>query len=277
MAYQFVLFELTGAVGRITLNRPERLNALNVGMGLELMDALEACEYDRAVRVIVLTGAGRGFCAGDDLKELTDPTSAPGAVRRRSDPMRQYVDGPGRWPAIVRAMTRLPKPIVGAINGHAHGAGFNLALACDFRVLSEAATLAVPFVRWGMATGTNRLQQFVGIGKALEWALLGTTLSAAEAERWGLATVVAPPERFAAAAEELVERLAAAPTAALGLTKLAVMRGWERDPEGAYELQGLAQHFAGRTADFAEGRRAFAEKRTARFSGEPPAELTGGE
>ena len=267
MAYQFVLFELTGAVGRITLNRPERLNALNVGMGLELMDALEACEYDRAVRVIVLTGAGRGFCAGDDLKELTDPTSAPGAVRRRSDPMRQYVDGPGRWPAIVRAMTRLPKPIVGAINGHAHGAGFNLALACDFRVLSEAATLAVPFVRWGMATGTNRLQQFVGIGKALEWALLGTTLSAAEAERWGLATVVAPPERFAAAAEELVERLAAAPTAALGLTKWLLNTGAGLDLRHHLTNEAFAMELSSRSPDFAEGLKAFQERRDPEFGG----------
>ncbi|HEY3082807.1 MAG TPA: enoyl-CoA hydratase/isomerase family protein [Chloroflexota bacterium] len=273
MAYELVLFERAEGVARITLNRPERLNALNVGMGLELADALEECEHDDAVRVIVLTGAGRGFCAGDDLKELTDPTSAPGARRRRSDPMRQYVDGPGRWPAIVRTMTRLPKPIVGAINGHAHGAGFNLALACDFRVLSQAATLALPFVKWGMATGTNRLQQFVGLGKALEWALLGTTLSADEAERWGLATVVAPPERFAAATDELVGRLAAAPTAALGFTKLAVLRGWERDPDGAYELQGLAQHFTRQTEDLAEGLRAFAEKRSARFSGKLPPDL----
>jgi enoyl-CoA hydratase/carnithine racemase len=273
MGYEFVLFEKAATVGRITLNRPERLNALNVGMGLEIADALEECEHDDAVRVIVLTGAGRGFCAGDDLKGMTDPISAPGARRRYSDPMKQYLDGPGRWPAIVRAMTRLPKPIVGAVNGHAHGAGFNLALACDFRVLSEAATLAVPFVKWGMATGTNRLQQFVGIGKALEWALLGTTLSAREAERWGLATVVAPPEQFAAATDELVARLAAAPTAALGFTKLAVLRGWERDADGAYELQGLAQYFARQSEDFAEGRRAFAEKRTARFSGKLPPDL----
>jgi 2-(1,2-epoxy-1,2-dihydrophenyl)acetyl-CoA isomerase len=273
MEYQFLLFERAGGVARITLNRPERLNALNVALGLEIADALEECEHDDGVRVIVLTGAGRGFCAGDDLKGMTDPLSAPGARRRRSDPMRQYVDGPGRWPAIVRTMTHLPKPIVGAINGHAHGAGFNLALACDFRVVSEAATLAVPFVKWGMATGTNRLQQFVGLGKALEWALLGTTLSAHEAERWGLATVVAPPERFAAATDELVGRLAEAPTAALGFTKLAVLRGWERDPDGAYELQGLAQHFARRTEDLAEGRRAFAEKRAARFTGKLPDEL----
>jgi 2-(1,2-epoxy-1,2-dihydrophenyl)acetyl-CoA isomerase len=267
MAYEHVLFERASGVARVTMNRPERLNALNVQMGLELLDALEQCEHDPEVRVIVLTGAGRGFCAGDDLKGMTDPSAPPGTTHRYSDPGKQYVDGVGRWPTIVRVMTRLPKPIVAMVNGHAHGAGFNLTLGCDFRVMADSATLAIPFVKWAMATGTNRLQQFVGVGKALEWALLGTTLSAAEAERWGLVTRVVPLDELAAATDELAARLAEGPTAVFGYTKAAIYRGWNRDADGSYELQGLAQHFARQTDDYAEGRRAFAEKRPPRFTG----------
>jgi 2-(1,2-epoxy-1,2-dihydrophenyl)acetyl-CoA isomerase len=270
VGYELILYQKVDGVARITLNRPERLNALNVQIGVEILDALEDAEHDEGVRVLVLTGAGRGFCAGDDMKGMVDP----GKPRRRyTDPSKRYVYGEGRWPTIVRQMTRLPKPIVGVINGHAHGAGLNLALGCDFRVISEAATLAAPFVKWAMATGTNRLQYFVGLGKALEWTMLGTVLSAREAERWGLATMVVPPEQLDQAAAELVERLLAAPTASLGFTKLAVYRGWQRNADEAYELQGMAQHFARQTEDYAEGRRAFAEKRSPRYSGRLPDSL----
>lgn len=267
MSYQHVLLDRAGAVARITMNRPDRLNALNVQMGLELMDAFGQLEHDAAVRAIVLTGAGRGFCAGDDLKGMTDPSAPPGTRQRLNDPARQYVDGVGRWPTIVRMMTRLPKPIVAMVNGHAHGAGFNLALGADFRVMSEAATLAIPFVKWAMATGTNRLQQFVGVGKALEWALLGSTLSAQEAERWGLVTRVVPPDQLEAATAELATRLAEGPTAVLGYTKAAIYGGWQESADASYARQGLAQHFARQTEDYAEGRQAFAEKRPPRYSG----------
>lgn len=272
MGYDFVLYDKRDSVARVTLNRPERLNALNVQIGVEIMDALEDAEHDESVRVIVLTGAGRGFCAGDDMKGMLDP--ARGKHRRYSDPMKHYVYGEGRWPTIVRQMSRLPKPIVGVINGHAHGAGFNLALGCDFRIISDNATLCAPFVKWAMATGTNRLHQFVGIGKALEWSMLGTTLTAQEADRWGLATMVVPQDQLESATNDFVARLAAAPTAALGFTKLAIYRGWDRDADAAYELQGLAQFFARQTDDLAEGRRAFLEKRTPKYSGKLPPALT---
>jgi 2-(1,2-epoxy-1,2-dihydrophenyl)acetyl-CoA isomerase len=267
MGYDFILYHKADGVATITMNRPERLNALNVQIGVEMLDALEDAEHDEAIRVLVLTGAGRGFCAGDDMKGMADP----GKPRKRStDPSTRYVYGEGRWTTIVRNMTRMPKPVVGVINGHAHGAGFNLALGCDFRIVSESATLAAPFVKWAMATGTNRLQYFVGIGKALEWTMLGTALSAREAERWGLATMVVPPDELGSAAAAFVERLKNAPTASLGFTKLAVYRGWDRDADASYELQGLAQHFARQSEDYAEGRKAFAEKRAPAYTGKIP-------
>jgi 2-(1,2-epoxy-1,2-dihydrophenyl)acetyl-CoA isomerase len=270
--YQFILYSSAGGVATITLNRPERLNALNIHMGVEILDALENAEHDESVRAIVLTGAGRGFCAGDDLKGMDEP----GRPRQRySDPAKQYVYGRGRWTTIVRNMTRLPKPIVAIVNGHAHGAGFNLALGCDFRIVAETATFATPFVKWGMATGTNRLQQFVGIGKALEWTMLGTAISAAEADRWGLATQVVPLDDLPAASAAFIARLAAAPTAALGFTKQAVYRSWREDADTAYAQQGMALHFARQTNDFTEGRRAFVEKRPPNFDGQLPEVLRG--
>ena len=144
---------------------------------------------------------------------------------------------------------------------------FNLALGCDLRIMSEAATLCVPFVKWGMATGTNRLHQFVGIGKALEWALLGKTIMPVEAERWGLATMVVPADELEAASAEFVGELARAPTQALAATKAAIYRGWGRDPDTAYEYQGLAQYLVRDTEDRSEGREAFREKRPPEFKG----------
>jgi 2-(1,2-epoxy-1,2-dihydrophenyl)acetyl-CoA isomerase len=273
VGYQYILFDRAGSVATITMNRPERLNALNVEMGREILDALEQCENDENLRVVVLTGAGRGFCAGDDMKGASDANpSADVSIWRHADPAKHYVYGPGRWTTIVRTLMGLPQPTVAVINGHAHGAGFNLALGCDLRVMSETATLCVPFVKWAMATGTNRLQQFVGIGKALEWALLGTTLTAAEAERWGLVTRVAPADQLAAVADDLIAKLAAGPTASLAATKSAIYHGWGQDPDTAYEYQGLAQHLVRHTEDYAEGRRAFLEKRAPRYTGRWPRE-----
>jgi 2-(1,2-epoxy-1,2-dihydrophenyl)acetyl-CoA isomerase len=255
-----------GAVAWLVLDRPDRLNALNLRLGRELLDALDRVDADEAVRAVVLTGAGRAFCAGDDLRGMVEPGEPAPALR--GDPVEQYVRGEGRWPRLVDRLRSLAKPVVAMVNGHAHGAGFNLALACDLRVMADDATLAVPFVKRGLATGTSLLQQFVGIGKALEWALLAPTLSAAEAERWGLVSRVVPAADLEAETRALAGALAAGPTRVLGLTKAAVYRGWqEPDPQRAYEHQGLALHLGRRTEDFREGRDAFLEKRPPRWTG----------
>jgi enoyl-CoA hydratase/carnithine racemase len=208
MEFRYLLVQQENQICRVTLNRPERLNALNVRIGVELLQALKDCDRSPEVRVVIVTGAGRAFCAGDDLRGMTGPGEPD---RRYLDPIKQYVEGEGRWPLIVARMRAMSKPVIAMINGHAHGAGFNLALGCDLRVMAETATLAIPFAKRGIATGTNLLQQFVGIGKAMEWALLAPTLSAAEAERWGLVNRVVPLDRLeqetTAIARELAEGL----------------------------------------------------------------------
>lgn len=252
-------------VATITMNRPEVLNALNRRMGTELLDTLDRLDADRAVRCVVLTGAGRAFCAGDDLRGL----NAPGEfAMMKGDPIEQYVRGEGRWPLIVARMRALAKPVIAALNGHAHGAGFNLALAADLRIMGGSATLAVPFVKRGIATGTSLLQQYVGVGKAVEWALLAPTLSPAECLQWGLATQVVADAELAEVTATLARTLAAGPTRVYGYTKAAVYRGYaEGDIERAYEHQGLALHLARQTTDFEEGRQAFLQKRPAEFTG----------
>jgi enoyl-CoA hydratase/carnithine racemase len=165
-------------------------------------------------------------------------------------------------------MRAMAKPVIAAVNGHAHGAGFNLAMACDLRVMAASATLCIPFTKRGIATGTSLLQQYVGIGKAMEWALRGTVLGPAEAERWGLVTAVASDEVFAEAVAALAGELAEGPTKVYGLTKAAVYRGWEAPTvAAAYEHQGLALHLARQSQDFEEGRQAFLERRPPRFTG----------
>jgi 2-(1,2-epoxy-1,2-dihydrophenyl)acetyl-CoA isomerase len=252
--------EVSESIATITLDRPDALNAMTVAMKDELQKALRSIGRDRSVRAVVLTGAGRAFCAGQDLKERLQPDASPLAVELRE-----------RYNPIIRAMQSLDQPIVGAINGVAAGAGASLAFACDIRIAAEGASFVLAFGRIGLVPDSGAtwfLPRLVGPAKAAELALLGDSLSAAEADRLGLVASVVPGDALPTAARAVAVRLAALAPQALALTKRALQRSWSVDLEAALEDEAFRQGVAGATADHAEGLAAFLEKRPPRFTGE---------
>ena len=256
-----ILLDLDAAAGvaTITLNRPDALNSLTVPMKVELLAALRRVEREGAVRAVVLTGAGRAFCAGQDLKERLQPDAAPLGVELRE-----------RYNPIIRAMRSLPKPIVAAINGVAAGAGASLAMACDIRIASDAASFALAFGRVGLVPDSGAtwlLPRLVGEARAAEIALLGDSVSAVDAERFGLVSRVVPAADLATEARAVAARLAGGAPRAIALTKRALNAAWDRDLDGALEYEAHLQDMAGRTSDHQEGMAAFLEKRPPRFTG----------
>ena len=262
---QLVRFEQTGSIARITLNRPDKLNAINHELGLQLWDAFARCQEQPSIRAIVLAGTGRAFCAGDELGR--ERTTAEEESLRRRGRINHYVSGPGRWTSTVALMRSLSQPIVARIQGYAYGAGFNLALGADFRVIARDAKMATPFIKRGLATGTNLLQQYVGVGKAIEMTLLGEPVDALEALLLGLVNEVVDPGHLDDAVERWACRLADGPTASMALTKRAVYQGWNAEPAAAYWHQGSAVAESRDLEDLAEGLAAFKEKRPPRFTG----------
>lgn len=257
-----VLLEHDNATGvsTITLNRPDALNSLTVPMKEALLAALREIGARPETRAVILTGAGRAFCAGQDLRERLQPDAAPLGVEVRE-----------RYNPIVRTMRALEKPIVAAINGVAAGAGASLAMAADIRVAADTASFALAFGRVGLVPDSGAtwfLPRLVGTTRAAELALLNDPVSAADAVRLGLVGRVVPADQLATAAREIAERLAAGAPRAIALTKRALDATWERDLEAALEAEAELQDEAGRTKDHAEGMAAFIEKRPPRFTGE---------
>lgn len=249
-------------VRTITLNRPERLNAVNPALAEALPRAIDDAAGDDAVRVVVITGAGRGFCAGLDL---ADPVTMPGGSRRARHDAYYWV---GHW---VQAITRCETPVIAAINGAAAGAGFGLALACDLRLVAASARCTAGYVRRGLSPDagvTWFLPRLVGQARAADIILTGRDVDADEAERIGLASRVLPDAGFADAVAAYALQLAAGPPVALALTKRLLLESASAtlDAQLRSELAHIKTCFA--TADVREAMTAFREKRAPVFRGE---------
>jgi 2-(1,2-epoxy-1,2-dihydrophenyl)acetyl-CoA isomerase len=249
--------ETVDAIATITLDRPDALNALTVPLKEALIAAFRELAADRAVRAVVLTGAGRAFCAGQDLRERLEPGAAPLEVEIRE-----------RYNPLVRAIRGTPQPVVAAVNGVAAGAGASLAFACDLRIAADSARFVLAFGQVGLipdSGATWTLQRLVGASKAMQLALLPDPLSATDAERFGLVSRVVPVEELPAAARELAMRLASLSSGAMARTKQALQAAAESTFEEALELEARLQGESGADPDHQEGIAAFMEKRPPRF------------
>lgn len=245
----------------ITFNRPERLNAFTEAMHLALRGALADAENDSTCRALMLTGAGRGFCAGQDLN---DRLSAAGETSVLGGALEAYYN------PLVRKLRALPFPVVAAVNGVAAGAGANIALACDIVLAARSASFVQAFARIGLVPdsgGTWFLPRLVGQARARGLALTAEPLPAEKAEAWGLIWKAVDDQSLLAEAEKLCADFAAAPTVGLALIKRALDESWDNDLEIQLELERELQRQASLTPDYAEGVRAFMAKRKPVFSG----------
>ncbi|GAA4382650.1 enoyl-CoA hydratase-related protein [Actinomadura verrucosospora] len=256
-----VLYDVTGAVGTITLNRPDGMNSLTVEMKEALRAAVVRAAADPAVRAVVLTGAGRAFCAGQDLREHGDNLAAG---RGLDDTVRKHYN------PIVLAIAGMRKPVVAAVNGVAAGAGASLAFACDLVVASDRARFATAFTGIGLAPDSGMswtLQRLVGRAKATELLLLGEPVKAQEALELGLVTRVVPADELAPASVELARRLASGPTVAYGAVKAALDHAATHDLASALEREAELQDECERTSDHHNATEAFLKKQQPVFEG----------
>jgi 2-(1,2-epoxy-1,2-dihydrophenyl)acetyl-CoA isomerase len=262
MSYEHILVSEADCILTITLNRPDKLNAFVGHMRRDLAEALEQAGSDRSVRVVVITGAGRAFCAGGDVAFMAE------LMQRRDAEEFSRILGAGR--RVITAIRQMTKPVIASINGPASGAGCNLAFACDLRIASNTATFSQSFAKVGLHPdwgGTYFLPRLVTPNKACEMFFLGESIDAAEAARLGIVNQVVTPEELESTTLQLAERLRAAPPIALAAAKHAVYmsQGAELDEMLRYETEAQLRCFE--SDDGHEGVRAFLEKREPKFTG----------
>lgn len=254
-----LLLETTNGVATITLNRPEVYNAFNDPLSYELQDALKQAERDPAVRVVVLTGAGKAFSSGQDLK-----ASVEGGKRNFSESLHK------RYNPIIRAIRNMPKPVICKLNGVAAGAGCSLALACDMIIASETATMIEIFVNIALVLDSGSsyfLPRTIGYHRAFELATKASKITAAEALQMGLINKVVPADALDAAVEAEAAYYAAAPTKAIALMKKMLTKGMSESLDAILDYEAYCQEIAGNSTDYSEGVSAFLEKRKPAFTG----------
>jgi 2-(1,2-epoxy-1,2-dihydrophenyl)acetyl-CoA isomerase len=258
MAYETIDFKADGAVARITLDRPDRLNSFTVQMHEELRDALSNLGD---ARVLVLTGAGRGFCAGQDLN---DRAVAPGEAVDLGESVEGY------WNPLVRKLATMPQPVIARVNGVAAGAGANIALACDIVIAARSAKFIESFSAIGLipdSGGTWHLPRLVGQARALGLALTGEPLPAEKAAEWGLIWKTVEDEALDAEVDAVAGKLASLPPLGLAATKEMIRSSWQYSLDEELDRQAGAMRRLGFTEDYREGVAAFLEKRQAKFTG----------
>jgi 2-(1,2-epoxy-1,2-dihydrophenyl)acetyl-CoA isomerase len=263
--FQFITYNVQDGVATLTLNRPDKLNSLMGAMMLEMFSALGEAAQDKAVRVVVLTGAGRAFCAGQDL---SDPSMSTKPASDEKPDVGAVVDT--FYNPLVRRLRTMPKPVLCAVNGVAAGAGANIALGCDIVITVQTASFIQPFCRLGLvpdAGGTWLLPQLVGRARALGLALLGDKLSAEQAQDWGLIWKCVPVAEFEAEVAGLARTLAAGPTLGYLRTREAIDAAVTSSLDSQLDMERDLQRELGASADCAEGVQAFLAKRPPLFVG----------